>query len=62
MWLDDHVAKQRTKAHVEVASFHNFDLSVTTWLYRQFTRSYMHFIGVTAQREDIKHRFWPNYM
>jgi len=21
-WLDDHVAKQRTEAHIEVASFH----------------------------------------
>ncbi len=26
---------------------------VTTWLYKQFTRSYAHFIDVTAKREDI---------
>jgi len=27
-WLYDHVAKQRTEAHVEVTSFHNFELSM----------------------------------
>jgi len=28
----------------------------------ELPRSYAHFIGVTAQQEDIKHRFEPNYM
>ncbi len=43
-WLDDHVAKQRTEAHVEVASFHirrpkaHLALSAR-WSYSEFESS-----------------------
>ncbi len=45
-WLDDHVAKQRTKVHVEVNSFHDFDLSMWALGYIDSTRARMHILSV----------------
>ncbi len=50
-WLDDHVAKQRTEAHVEVASFHSSDLSMWALGYIDGSRARMRILSMWLHNE-----------